>query len=83
MGYRFSPTFIGNLLNKYDPRGRRLTLDNFIVSCVQIKRLTDSFRGRDTEQRGQASFQYEDFIWVAMGAHKWTENIINMENGKI
>jgi hypothetical protein len=35
MGYRFSPTFVNNLLAKYDPRGRRLTLDNFIVSCVQ------------------------------------------------
>ena len=40
MGYRFTPTFVTNLLAKYDPRTRRLTLDNFIVSCVQIKRLT-------------------------------------------
>jgi hypothetical protein len=40
MGYRFSPTFIQNLMAKYDPRTRRLTLDNFIVACVQIKRLT-------------------------------------------
>ena len=27
MGYRFSPTFIGNLLNKYDPRGNIYTYD--------------------------------------------------------
>jgi hypothetical protein len=40
MGYRFSPTFVQNLLSKYDPRSRKLTLDNFIVACVQIKRLT-------------------------------------------
>lgn len=70
MGYRFSPTFVRNLLNKYDPRGRRLTLDNFIVSSVQIKKLTDSFRNRDREMRGQATFNYEDFIGVALGAHK-------------
>merc|ERR1712213_271969 len=54
MGYRFTPTFIQNVLSKYEPRTRRLTLDNFIVVCVQIKRLTDSFRTRDREMRGQA-----------------------------
>ena len=46
MGYRFSPTFVQNLLAKYDPRTRKLTLDNFIVACVQIKRLT----GKQTNQ---------------------------------
>lgn len=40
MGYRFSPTFVQNLLSKYDPRTKKLTLDNFIVASVQIKRLT-------------------------------------------
>lgn len=70
MGYRFSPTFVGNLLVKFDPRGRRLTLDNFIVSSIQIKRLTDSFRNRDQQMRGQAEFSYEDFVGVALGAHK-------------
>ena len=40
MGYRFSPTFVQNLLSKYDPRTKKLTLDNFIVASVQVKRLT-------------------------------------------
>ena len=40
MGYRFSPTFVTNLLSKYDPKTKRLTLDHFIVASVQIKRLT-------------------------------------------
>lgn len=70
MGYRFSQTFVQNVLNKYDGRTRKLTLDNFIVVSVQIKRLTDSFRSRDGEMRGQASMQYEDFIGLALGAHK-------------
>merc|ERR1712154_485550 len=70
MGYRFTPTFVQNLLAKYDSRTRKLTLDNFIVVCVNIKRLTDSFRARDREMRGEASMQYEDFIGLAMGAHK-------------
>jgi len=70
MGYRFTPTFVQNVLAKYDSRTRKLTLDNFIVVCVNIKRLTDSFRARDAEMRGQAVMQYEDFIGLALGAHK-------------
>merc|ERR1711963_388264 len=70
MGYRFTPTFVQNILAKYDSKTRRLTLDNFIVVCVNIQRLTDSFRSRDREMRGQAVMQYEDFIGLALGAHK-------------
>eukprot|EP00096_Caligus_rogercresseyi_P013452 TRINITY_DN60_c0_g1_i3.p1 TRINITY_DN60_c0_g1~~TRINITY_DN60_c0_g1_i3.p1 ORF type:complete len:248 (+),score=72.80 TRINITY_DN60_c0_g1_i3:348-1091(+) len=69
MGYRFTPTFVQNLLSKYDPQNRRLTLDNFIVSSVQIKRLTDSFRVRDKEMKGQATLGYEDFVGLALGTH--------------
>jgi len=70
MGYRFSPTFVNNVLVKYSPRDRKMTLDNFIVSSVQIKRLTESFRARDTQMMGQATLHYEDFVGLAMGAHK-------------
>ena len=70
MGYRFTPTFIQNILAKYDSKTRRLTLDNFIVVCVNIKRLTDSFRSRDREMCGQAVMQYEDFIGLALEAYK-------------
>ena len=70
MGYRFTPTFVQNLLVKYDHRTRRLTLDNFIVSCVYIKRLTDGFRTRDHAMQGQVMMQYEDFIGLAMGVHQ-------------
>jgi len=54
MGYRFSPQFTQNVLSKLDPRTRKLTLDNFIVVSIQVKRLTDSFRTRDKEMKGQA-----------------------------
>lgn len=70
MGYRFTPTFAQNLVSKYSPRERRLTLDNFIVVSVQIKRLTDSFRTRDTAMNGTATMQYEDFVGLALGTHK-------------
>lgn len=69
MGYRFTPTFVQNILGKYDPKTRRLTLDNFIVVCVQIQRLTNSFRTRDREMKGQATLAYEDFVGLALGAH--------------
>ena len=67
---RFTPTFVQNLLSKYSPRERKMTLDNFIVVSVQIKRLTDSFRTRDTAMNGSASLQYEDFVGLALGSHK-------------
>jgi len=70
MGYRFSPTFVQNLLSKLSPREHKMTLDNFIVVCVQIRRLTDSFRSRDSQMAGTVSFMYEDFVGLAMGAHK-------------
>jgi len=70
MGYRFTPTFTQNLIAKYNPRSKKLTLDNFIMISVQIKRLTDSFRSRDREMRGQVLLAYEDFIGLAMGSHK-------------
>ena len=69
MGYQFSPMFVQNLLSKYDARKRRLTLDNFIVCCVEIQRLTNSFRCRDLTCSGQATLNYEDFLGIALGAH--------------
>ena len=53
---------VQNILAKHDPRGRRLTLDTFILVVTQVKRLTDSFKARDRELRGQAVISYEDFI---------------------
>ena len=70
MQYSFSQTFVQNILTKYDPKTRRLTLDNFIVVCFSLKRLTDSFKRRDREMRGQAMMGYEDFVGLALGAHQ-------------
>ena len=70
MGYRFSQTFVQNILKKYDPRTGKLALDNFIVVSFQLKRLTDSFKKRDREMRGQAVIGYEDFVGLALGAHQ-------------
>jgi len=69
MGFNLSPQLVQNILVKHDPRARRLTLDNFILVMTQVKRLTDSFKARDRELRGQALIGYEDFIGLAIGCH--------------
>ena len=59
-----------NILIKYDARSRRLNLDNFIMVLTQLRRLTESFKRRDVERRGQALLAYEDFLGLSIGAHQ-------------
>jgi len=70
MGYRFAPAFAQNVMAKFGNRNKRLSLDNFIIVHVQIKRLTDAFRQRDRSMQGQATFQYEEFVGIAMGIYQ-------------
>ena len=69
MGYGLSSDFVQDLLVKYSPRTKKLTLDNFIVMCVQLKRVSDGFRSRDQSSHGRATLRYEDFVGLAMGLH--------------
>ena len=46
---------------KYDQKTRKMTLDNFIVASVQIKRLTDSFRRYHLTRISEL---YEDCVFV-------------------
>jgi len=63
MGYRFTDQFVNLIISKYDPSKKRvLTLDNFIVSCVTLKNLTDAFRKRDSNMSGTITVGYEDFL---------------------
>jgi len=70
MGYRLSQQFLQSLATKYGspPGSRGLSLDNFVIMTTQVQRLTDSFRSRDTEMKGQATLMYEDFLGIATGA---------------
>merc|ERR1711915_588103 len=70
LGYRLSPIFLQNLVIRADPTTRKINLDKFITVSVQMKRLTDSFRARDREGRGQAMLGYEDFLGLAIGIHQ-------------
>ena len=67
MGYRLSPEFISFLIKKSDPVGHSsITIDQFIVLCVQIQKFTDAFRQRDTELTGQITIGFEDFLGVTL-----------------
>lgn len=67
MGFRFSPEFVKSLIAKSDTTNHRLmSVDQFLVVCVQIQRFTEAFRQRDTERKGVISINFEDFLSVAL-----------------
>ncbi|XP_049959112.1 peflin isoform X2 [Schistocerca serialis cubense] len=67
MGFRFSPDFVKFLIQRSDPREhKRITVDQFIVICVQIQRFTEAFRARDKEMRGVITIGFEDFLGLAL-----------------
>ena len=67
MGYRLSPQFSHMVVWRYDIHTRsRITLDNFIQSCVLLKNVTDTFRAKDTAGTGNINISYEEFMTVVM-----------------
>ncbi|XP_026742622.1 peflin isoform X2 [Trichoplusia ni] len=66
MGFRFTPDFISFLVKRSDPKEGKVSVDSFIVLCVQIQRFTEAFRARDTQQNGTVTIGFEDFLNVAL-----------------
>ncbi|XP_013186510.2 peflin isoform X1 [Amyelois transitella] len=66
MGFRFTPDFINFLSKRSDPRDGKISVDQFIVLCVQIQRFTEAFRVRDTQQNGTVTIGFEDFLNIAL-----------------
>ncbi|XP_022915482.1 peflin [Onthophagus taurus] len=67
MGFRFSPNFIQFLIHKSDLEAhKQMSVDQFIVACVQIQRFTEAFRQRDNERKGMITLGFEDFLSVAL-----------------
>ncbi|XP_043275071.1 peflin isoform X2 [Venturia canescens] len=67
MGYRFSPEFIKYLIKKSDFNNTEsITVDQFIVLCVQIQKFTEAFRNKDTAQTGTITISFEDFLSIAL-----------------
>ncbi|KAK8381108.1 hypothetical protein O3P69_008173 [Scylla paramamosain] len=64
-GYRFSDQFFDILIKRFDRSGKGLIyFDDFIQCCISLHTLTSSFSQHDQEQRGVATFSYEQFISV-------------------
>lgn len=67
MGFKFSPDFVKFLMAKSDLKNhQQMSVDQFIVVCIQIQRFTEAFRARDAEMKGVISISFEDFLSVAI-----------------
>lgn len=67
MGFNVSANFVGLVLKRFDRLARRsLRLDSFIQCCVMLRALTDAFRMRDTNQNGNITINYEDFMCMVL-----------------
>ncbi|XP_055319195.1 peflin isoform X2 [Sitodiplosis mosellana] len=65
MGFNFSPNFTKMLTSKSNDR-KEVSVDEFIVLCVTIQRLTEAFRVRDTQHNGMISIAFEDFLNIVL-----------------
>lgn len=62
MGINFSPEFIRFLITRNNPKAKKISLDQYIITCIQIQRFTEEFKSRDTEFTGNITIKYEDFL---------------------
>lgn len=67
MGFRFRPEFIHFVIERTDLKNHQtISIDQFIVLCVQIQRFTEAFRGKDTERRGEITIGFEDYLAISL-----------------
>lgn len=68
MDIYFSSDFIKFLIKKAnaDSTMKKMSLDQFIVTCIQIQRYTEEFRVRDENYRGEINMKYEDFLEMVL-----------------
>lgn len=65
MGFNFSPQFTKQLATRSQDHNE-VSVDEFIVLCVTIQRLTEAFRVRDAQQNGTITIAFEDFLSVVL-----------------
>lgn len=66
MDVNFSPDFVKFLMTKNDANCKKISMDQFIVTCVQIQKFTDEFKARDEQFSGSVTLKYEDFLEMLM-----------------
>lgn len=62
----FSPDFIHFLITRNNPNARKISLDQYLIICIQIQKFTDEFKGRDAALEGKIELGYEDFLELIM-----------------
>ncbi|XP_030748593.1 peflin-like isoform X2 [Sitophilus oryzae] len=67
MGFRFSPEFIHFLVEKSDLKNHKtISIDQFILTCIQLQRFTEAFRQRDSQMRGEITIGFEDYLTIVL-----------------
>lgn len=67
MGFRFSNEFVRFLVNKCDVKTHtKMSVDQFIVACIQIQRFTEAFKAKDREMKGVITLGFEEFLSIAL-----------------
>ncbi|CAH0559221.1 unnamed protein product [Brassicogethes aeneus] len=66
MDINFSPEFIRYLITRNNPKAKKISLDQYIITCIQIQRYTDEFKSRDTNYSGHINMKYEEFLELIM-----------------
>ncbi|KAL1492120.1 hypothetical protein ABEB36_012610 [Hypothenemus hampei] len=62
MDINFTQEFLRFLITKNNPKAKKISLDQFIIACIQIQRFTDEFKNRDVNYSGSINIKYEDFL---------------------
>ncbi|XP_057672091.1 peflin-like isoform X1 [Diorhabda carinulata] len=58
----FSSDFIHFLVTRSNPNAKKISLDQYIITCIQIQKFTDEFKRRDPNYTGNINIKYEDFL---------------------
>ncbi|XP_050293615.1 peflin-like isoform X1 [Anthonomus grandis grandis] len=62
----FTQDFIKFLITRNNPKAKKMSLDQYIITCIQIQRFTDEFKNRDINYSGSINIKYEDFLEMIM-----------------
>lgn len=66
MELNFSQDFVRFLITRNDPVARRITMDQFIVTCVQIQKFGEEFLKMDDKHTGSITLKYEQFLEMVL-----------------
>ncbi|XP_019870231.1 peflin-like isoform X2 [Aethina tumida] len=66
MDINFTPEFIRYLITRNDPKAKKISLDQYLITCIQIQKYTDEFKSRDTNYSGNINMKYEEFLELIM-----------------